>query len=72
MRFDTARRQFTELVVDSTLWGAVPLEPTHIVKVEGSRGATYEVNLERGSCTCSGYRFRGKCKHLALAQEETV
>ena len=34
--------------------------------VKGSRGDTYQVNEVRGdwSCTCSGFRFRGDCKHV--------
>lgn len=33
--------------------------------VKGSRGDEYKVTELNGnlSCTCSGFRFRGKCKH---------
>lgn len=71
-RLDRARRRFCEEPVDSALWGISVEQPAHIVSVAGSRGATYEVNLEEGSCTCAGYQFRGRCKHLAQAQEVTA
>ena len=72
VRLDRARRRFCEEPVDAALWGISVEQPAHIVSVAGSRGATYEVNLEEGSCTCSGYQFRGRCKHLALAQEQVI
>lgn len=35
-------------------------------KVTGSRGDTYTVTQEgnRWDCTCSGFKFRGKCRHV--------
>jgi len=70
-RLDRARRKFVEEPVDAALWGASVKQPAHVVTVPGSKGASYEVNLEEGSCTCAGYQFRGRCKHLALASEVT-
>jgi len=34
--------------------------------VPGSKGNVYEVTVSggRASCTCSGYQFRGRCKHI--------
>ena len=34
--------------------------------VPGSKGNVYEVTISggRASCTCSGYQFRGRCKHI--------
>ena len=69
VRLDRARRRFCEEPLDPALWGVSVEQPAHIVTVQGSRGASYEVNLEEGSCTCSGYQFRGRCKHLAAAGE---
>lgn len=37
------------------------------IKIEGSKGNTYYVNPEEGSCTCPGYTFRGACKHITQA-----
>ena len=71
-RLDRARRRFCEEPLDPALWGFSAHKPAHIVSVAGSGGKTYEVNLEEGSCTCAGYQFRGRCKHLALAQEVTA
>ena len=34
-----------------------------ILEVPGSKGATYYVNTETGTCTCPGFTFRGACKH---------
>lgn len=35
--------------------------------VEGSAGKTHTVTLgDNPACTCTGFRFRGNCKHLAL------
>jgi hypothetical protein len=35
-------------------------------EVKGSRGNVYQVTEINGnySCTCSGFRFRGECKHI--------
>ena len=70
-RLDRARRKFVEETLDAALWGVSVEKPAHIVTVAGSKGSTYEVNLQEGSCTCSGYQFRGRCKHITIAQEKT-
>lgn len=38
--------------------------------VKGSKGDEYKVTDVNGnlSCTCSGYKFRGKCKHAESIQ----
>jgi hypothetical protein len=42
-----------------------------ILEVPGSKGATYYVNTETGTCTCPGFTFRGACKHTKeLALED--
>ena len=46
------------------------LTPNNIKQVEGSKGQTYMVNLDEGTCTCPGYTYRGACKHTK--QLETV
>ena len=38
-----------------------------VIRVKGSRGDIYEVNVEDNTCTCAGFRFRGGCRHLAQA-----
>jgi hypothetical protein len=40
-----------------------------VVEVTGSGGKVYYVDLHKSTCTCSGFRFRGKCKHIQQAME---
>lgn len=40
--------------------------------VAGSKGASYEVSVGPGGskCTCQGFTFRGKCKHVEALEQE--
>ncbi len=63
IRLDKRGRKFVEVKNH-------PFKPTiqaNIIKVQGSKGAVYEVNLDEQTCTCSGFKFRGGCKHLKEA-----
>lgn len=56
LTFDKARRKFKKLeeYMDDL--------PSDAVVVQGSNGKTYVV--QDGKCTCPGFTFRGKCKHI--------
>ena len=59
-QFSKSRRKFVKLDYD-------PFNVTkqdNIVEVKGSKGQTYQVNTDTGECTCVGFQFRGKCKHI--------
>lgn len=39
---------------------------SNVVEVKGSKGETYFVNKADSICSCPGFQFRGKCKHLEM------
>jgi len=39
-------------------------EDSSLIKITGSKGQIYTVNTIDKSCSCPGYTFRGKCKHV--------
>jgi len=64
--FDARRRKFEQI-------GTVPeLHDDDIVEVAGSGGRVYQVNKTNGTCTCSGFKFRGKCKHISKKSDTTT
>lgn len=76
IKFSRSYRKFTELKLNpfeqSPNWkdllkgfveAAEPLP--FIKKVQGSKPNTwYEVDTNAKTCTCSGFTFRGTCKHI--------
>jgi hypothetical protein len=66
IRIDTRGRKFE--LVDNTFNYNVPQEVTSNPRWEvvGSKGDVYIVEkTQQGiTCSCSGFKFRGKCKHL--------
>ena len=64
IKIDTRGRKF---VASSTQYKIVTKEEFEgrTWQVQGSKGDVYRVTEVNGnlSCTCSGFRFRGDCKH---------
>lgn len=65
IRIDTRGRKF---VVNPVQFKTALKEPEPLGRfwiVKGSKGDEYKVTELNGnlSCTCSGFKFRGKCKH---------
>lgn len=67
-RFHTRGRKFKEV---KNVWNfAVDDTPAPPVgqrwKVAGSKNNEYTVSLELGtwSCTCTGFKYHGECKHI--------
>lgn len=67
-RFHTRGRRFQEVknVWNFTVDKVEASSQGRTWQVAGSKGNSYTVNLELGSwsCTCSGFKFRGKCRHV--------
>lgn len=61
MRFDMRGRTFKTIRREKE-----PVTGLKTWTLKGSKGDTYIVTEENGqlSCTCPGFQFRGKCKHL--------
>ena len=56
-------RRFVRLEENPFDVGSVAQDPD-VVQVSGSKGSIYTVNTRLNSCTCPGYQFRGRCKHI--------
>ncbi len=79
LRIDRRRRKFVEQ--KKNLWKfdltirvdkEEPAKPQgQVWTVAGSKGNKYFVNLSAGqwSCTCPGFGFRGKCRHITETAE---
>jgi hypothetical protein len=66
VRFDRRYRKF--IPADLKLFGIVDAPENVTVNalqtVTGSKGDIYYVDPEAKTCTCSGFKFRGRCKHI--------
>jgi hypothetical protein len=65
--FETRGRKFVE--VPNTFGYVEPTVEVEVVQkweFTGSKGETHTVKMVDDvlQCTCSGFRFRGKCKHI--------
>lgn len=61
LQIDKRGRKFEK--VQNLFDVAVEKDP-ELIEVAGSKGAVYYVNPTEKTCTCPGFTFRGKCKHL--------
>jgi hypothetical protein len=72
IRFDTRGRTFqfvSEYDADKNQ------DVAAVVTVQGSKGDKYYVRLEDSAaaeCSCTGFKYRGECKHIALAREAVI
>ena len=60
-QFSKARRKFKKI-------GERPDPQTeqdsNIIEVKGSTGKIYIIDLDKKTCTCPGFTYRGNCKHV--------
>lgn len=70
IRIDTRGRKFTEVknTFGFKVEEAAPVGQTW--SVTGSKGEVYTVEkIDKDYvCTCAGFKFRGKCRHIELAK----
>ena len=66
IRIDVRGRKFVINPVQFKTKIQEPEPEGRVFTVTGSRGDVYKVSELNGSwsCTCSGFRFRGDCKHI--------
>ena len=67
LRLDVRGRTFR--LVDDL--GADDPVSSNIVEVAGSGTNVYSVDLDRKQCSCTGFSFRGTCKHIAIAEAQS-
>lgn len=60
LRFDRRGRKFDRVSVKLF---KVQVQD-HRVRVEGSKGNVYYVDVAEQTCTCPGYTYHGTCKHI--------
>ena len=70
IRIDTRGRKFTVNPVQFKTPLREPEPEGRVIEVQGSKGDVYKVTELNGnySCTCSGFKFRGDCKHVKSIQ----
>lgn len=66
-KLDKRYRKFVEVKFVPNDWG-IDEPKSNLIVVQGSKGNTYEVDPEAGTCTCPGFTFRGNCKHTKVLE----
>lgn len=63
LQFDTRRRRFQTV---ENQW-IQPDNSATTRTVTGSRGTVYTITIQDGQehCSCSGFKFRGHCRHIS-------
>lgn len=64
IKIDRRGRKFEKLVPNPFGDIGTAKKESVVLEVQGSNGKTYYVNPEEKSCTCPGFTFRGRCKHV--------
>ena len=70
--FETKGRKFIAKRLPKKFESFFGIETSkNIVEVTGSKGDKYFVENDNGvwTCTCVGFRFQGKCKHITQVQK---
>jgi len=65
INFDRRGRRFVKVTPNPFK----KVKKSNLIEVKGSKGDSYFVDPDTGTCTCSGYQFRGKCKHLQVLND---
>lgn len=61
-KLDKRGRKFVK--ADIALFDVKDQPKSDLIECTGSTGGTYYVDPEAKTCTCPGFTFRGKCKHV--------
>ena len=61
--FSKSGRKFETVSVD-LFEGPIGVRASNVKEVVGSKGDIYIVDMDAATCTCSGYTYRGTCKHV--------
>ena len=61
LRINRSGRKFQELKVNPF---KKQMPEKALIKVQGSKGNTYEIDPVEKSCTCPGFMYKSKCKHI--------
>lgn len=64
LKIDRRGRKFEKLKDNPFSTVQHPKREPELREVKGSKGNSYFVNIEERTCTCPGFTFRGRCRHI--------